>query len=234
MPESLEVIQERVCSVCVAAHGKMDETCQLSFRTGSLACETQTSRIRTGREEGGEKEDGKWLLASLTSVAHSGIVEKLVLSRKNLIWSQGGPPSLHEASPETCSVHVQQFLPDRLPHTQQVFSCLRFTSPSSTPALCCLPSPSLPCPYPWEPPSSERGLSHHLLWEALPYNWVRLGWSREVKSSPGHEGTFTPDSGRTKQNPPGVAVKGHTANSGRQTRKGAQQVQWGSERTGSR
>ena len=55
-----------------------------------------------------------------------------------------------------------------------------------------------------------------------------------MKSSPGHEGTFTPDSGRTEQNLPGVAVKGHTANSGRQTRKGAQQVPWGSERPGSR
>lgn len=32
IPESLEVIQERVCSVCVAAHGKMDET--VSFRSG--------------------------------------------------------------------------------------------------------------------------------------------------------------------------------------------------------
>lgn len=60
---------------------------------------------------------------------------KLVLSRKDLVWSQGGPPSLREASPETCSVHFQWFLSDCLLDTQQACSCLTLTSPSCTPAL---------------------------------------------------------------------------------------------------
>lgn len=67
---------------------------------------------------------------------------KLVLSSKDLVWSQGGPPSLCEASPGPCSIHFQWLLSDRLQDTQQASSCLRLTSPSRTPASEASPSPT--------------------------------------------------------------------------------------------
>ena len=59
-----------------------------------------------------------------------------------LVWSQGGPPSLREASPEPCYIRFQWFLSDRLQDTQQASSCLRLTYPSRTPAFEASPSPT--------------------------------------------------------------------------------------------